>query len=78
MTLLMPFLRRLKNAYNTSMTILASKKEAQEHLQEVRHPHKDSIRYRKRKQEEKEAEKAAKEDLRLLKESGNAPIQKIY
>lgn len=60
------------------MITLATKKQLQEHLQDIRHPNKNGIRYRKRIQEEKEAEKAAKEDLYKLKEGDDAPIQKIY
>jgi hypothetical protein len=50
------------------MTI-SKNKQAQEHLQEVRHPHKEGIHYRKRKQEELEAEKQLKEELKRLNDS---------
>lgn len=50
------------------MTTSTSKKR-QEHLQEVRHPHKEGIHYRKRKQEELEAEKQLKEELKQLNDS---------
>ena len=51
------------------MITLANSKKKQEHLQEVRHPHKDSIKYRKRKQEEQEVEKQLKEELQKLNDS---------
>lgn len=46
------------------MTTSVSKKRAQEHLQEVRNPQKNSIKYRKRIQDEKENIKYARECLR--------------
>lgn len=73
-----PSLKKSKIVYNTYMTILVSKKKAQEHLQEIRHPHKNGIRFRKRKQEEKEAEKYAKEDLQRMKEEKHAPTGEVY
>lgn len=60
------------------MIILANKKKAQEHLQEIRNPKKDKIRYRVRKQQEHEADRMAKEDLLELQELKNATIKKVY
>lgn len=59
------------------MTTLTNKKKAQEHLQEIRNPHKNGIRYRKRIQEEREATKYAKEDIQRLKEASDAPTGEI-
>lgn len=59
------------------MTISATSKERQEHSQEIRNPRKNSIRYRKRKLEEKLADKAAKDDLESLKDS-NASTKQVY
>jgi hypothetical protein len=56
------------------MTILTTNKKAQEHLQEIRNPRKDSIRYRKRIQEEKLADKTAKDELSRLGEEDATTI----
>lgn len=58
------------------MTILVTNKRLQEHLQEIRNPVKDSIRYRKRKQEEAEADKLLKDELKRMEEQ-NAPSKPI-
>jgi hypothetical protein len=58
------------------MTILLSNKKFQEHLQEIRNPVKNSIRYLKRKQEEAEADKLLKEELKRMEEL-NAPSKTI-
>jgi hypothetical protein len=51
------------------MITSSNNKQKQEHLQEVRHPRKDSIKYRKRKQEEQEVEQQLKEELQKLNDS---------
>jgi hypothetical protein len=51
------------------MTTSKNNKKPQDLLQEVRHPHKEGIHYRKRKQEELEAEEQLKEELKRLNDS---------
>lgn len=68
---------RSRNDSSISMTISATSKQTQEHLQEIRNPRKNGIRFRKRKQEEKEAEKAALDDLKQLEEPPHASIKQI-
>lgn len=59
------------------MTTSANKpKKGEEHLQEIRNPHKEGIRYRKFKQEEREADKYLKEELSRMEEE-NASNKKV-
>ena len=44
-----------------------NKKQLDEHLQDIRNKHKDKVQYRKRVQDEQEAEKYLKEELAKLK-----------
>lgn len=54
-----------------------SKKNADEHLQDVRHKNHNSIRYRKRMQEEHEIEEYLKQELQRLSEEEDDSLPEV-
>lgn len=48
-----------------------SKKQLDEHLQDIRNKHKDKIQYRKRVQEDQEAQRYLDEEVQKLKRKTN-------